>query len=99
MMKNEPEMQHYFGKISDTTELEKAHPRLKAAFDFLKRKGLATLACGTYELEGGAPGEKAAVFAMVQEVDLKAAAPRGPRQVHRRPGAAFRRGDVRRGRA
>ena len=72
MMKNESEMQHYFGRISDTAELEKVHPQLKAAFDFLRRKGLATLACGTYELEGGAPGEKAAVFAMVQEVDLKA---------------------------
>ena len=61
MMKNESEMQHYFGRISDTAELEKVHPRLKAAFDFLRRKGLATLACGTYELEAGAPGEKAAV--------------------------------------
>lgn len=80
MIKNEPEMQHYFGKISDTTELEKAHPRLKAAFDFLRRKGLATLACGTYELEGGAPGEKDAVFAMVQEVDLKAVVP-GPQRL------------------
>ena len=66
MMKNEPEMQHYFGRIADTAELEKVHPRLKAAFDFLRRKGLATLACGTYELEGGAPGEKAAVFAMAE---------------------------------
>lgn len=80
MMKAESEMQHYFGKISDTAELEKAHPRLKAAFDFLRRKGLATLACGTYELEGGAPGEKAAVFAMVQEVDLKAVVP-GPQRL------------------
>ena len=80
MMKNESEMQHYFGRISDTAELEKVHPRLKAAFDFLRRKGLATLACGTYELEGGAPGEKAAVFAMVQELDLKPAAP-GPQRV------------------
>ena len=80
MMKNESEMQHYFGKISDTAELEKVHPRLKAAFDFLRRKGLATLACGTYELEGGAPGEKDAVFAMVQEVDLKAVVP-GPQRL------------------
>ena len=71
---------HYFGKVSDTAELEKIHPRLKKAFDFLRRKDLDTLACGTYELEAGAPGEKAAVFAMVQELDLKPAAP-GPQRV------------------
>ena len=71
---------HYFGKVSDTAELEKTHPRLKKAFDFLRRKDLDTLACGTYELEAGAPGEKAAVFAMVQELDLKPAAP-GPQRV------------------
>ena len=80
MMKNESEMQHYFGRISDTAELEKVHPRLKTAFDFLRRKDLATLACGTYELERGATGEKAAVFAMVQEVDLKAVVP-GPQRL------------------
>ena len=71
---------HYFGKVSDTAALEKVHPRLKKAFDFLRRKDLDTLACGTYELEAGAPGEKAAVFAMVQELDLKPAAP-GPQRV------------------
>ena len=71
---------HYFGKVSDTAELEKIHPRLKKAFDFLRRKDLDTLACGTSELEAGAPGEKAAVFAMVQELDLKPAAP-GPQRV------------------
>ena len=70
----------YFGRTADTAEIEKLNPRLKIAFDFLRRKDLSSLACGTYELEKGAPGEKPAVFAMVQELDLKPAVP-GPQHI------------------
>lgn len=66
----EAKVYHYFGSVADTTELEKVHPRLKKAFDFLKRGDLKDLACGTYELEPAKDGGKATVFAMVQELDL-----------------------------
>ena len=68
-------MHHYFGRIADTAAVERANPRLKKAFDFLRRRDLSSLPCGTYELETGAPGEKPTVFAMVQEQDLKPTVP------------------------
>lgn len=66
----EAKVYHYFGSIADTLEIEKVHPRLKKAFDFLKRDDLDKIPFGTYQLdEVGADG-KSPVFAIVQEANL-----------------------------
>ncbi len=63
---------HVIGKISESEKYEYLHPRFVKAFDFLKRKDLAELPLGDYVLEPGLDwGGRAAVRAMVQEVDLK----------------------------
>ena len=63
-------MYHYFGSITDTKEIEKVHPRLKKAFEFLKRDDLDKIALGTYQLEPPGADGKSPVFAIVQEQEL-----------------------------
>ena len=54
------------GKISDTSVVEKMHPNFKAAFDFLRRSDLPTLADGKYEIIPGG-----ACYASIDTVDLR----------------------------
>ena len=49
------------------TDLDKARPRLKKAFDFMRRPDLAKLAPGRYEIDGDN------CWAMIQDCSLKEA--------------------------
>ena len=61
---------HAVGRIADAEAFVGLHPRFRKAFDFLRRKDLASLAVGDYVLEKAADGTPS-VKAMVQELDLK----------------------------
>ncbi len=62
----QPERFHVFGSIS-RSNLDKTHPRLKKAFDFMRRPDLAKLAPGRYEIDGDN------CWAMIQDCSLKEA--------------------------
>lgn len=61
-------MKHYFGKLDNTSEAEGLNPHFAKAFEFLRRRDLATMPLGRYDLE---PNDIA--YAMVQECELKCA--------------------------
>ena len=56
---------HLFGDIADAGAYADRHPLFRKAFEFLKRKDLAELAKGRYEIDG------TNCWAMIQECELK----------------------------
>ncbi len=65
-------------RLEDADAAAKLHPRFAKAFEFLKRKDLATLALGKYPIDGEN------VYAMVQECQLKNAGAKQRAEFHRR---------------